>query len=345
MRSSAVDLDDQPGDDRAPSDGGEVPPARARLFDADGADRVVEVDPSKLARPGERQLLWVDIDRSMVEGLAAVTDLLELDADDLERIRADSGRALMTRRNDRFYLTLEELQAAESDEWVTRREIDLIATHGVVATIHDGQSASVDRFLRGIDGETSIGVLRAADLMSALIDEVIDGYFEIVELIEHDIDELDQTALAALHDRDVLEKMVATRARIAFVRRTLAPHRQVIGVLDRPDLLTEETIGAPWPGLGDRLEAAIDAVESLREQLLGTYDIHMGRTAQRANDVMKALTLLSGVILPAVVLAGVMGMNFKLPFFDDPTNFFVVVAAMVIFGAILLGTARWRNWI
>jgi magnesium transporter len=143
----------------------------------------------------------------------------------------------------------------------------------------------------------------------------------------------------------MLERMVATRGRIAFVRRTLAPHRQVIGVLDRPDLLTEETIGAPWPGLGDRLEAAIDAVESLREQLLGTYDIHMGRTAQRANDVMKALTLLSGVLLPAVVLAGIMGMNFKLPFFDDPTNFFVVVAAMVIFGAILLGTARWRNWI
>ena len=51
----------------------------------------------------------------------------------------------------------------------------------------------------------------------------------------------------------------------------------------------------------------------------------MGRAAQDANDVMKVLTLLSAVLLPAVVLAGVMGMNFKLPFFDDPGNFLLVV--------------------
>ena len=54
------------------------------------------------------------------------------------------------------------------------------------------------------------------------------------------------------------------------------------------------------------------AIEALRDGLLGTFDIHMGRVSQRANDVMSALTLLSAVLLPAVVLAGVMGMNFKL---------------------------------
>ena len=57
----------------------------------------------------------------------------------------------------------------------------------------------------------------------------------------------------------------------------------------------------------------------------------MGRAAQDANDVMKVLTLLSAVLLPSVVLAGVMGMNFKMPFFDEPNNFWLVVAAMVIF--------------
>jgi Mg2+ and Co2+ transporter CorA len=60
---------------------------------------------------------------------------------------------------------------------------------------------------------------------------------------------------------------------------------------------------------------------------------------------MKALTLLSGVLLPAVVLAGVMGMNFKLPFFEQPANFYVVIGAMVVFGAIVLGATRWRGWI
>ena len=57
----------------------------------------------------------------------------------------------------------------------------------------------------------------------------------------------------------------------------------------------------------------------------------MGRAAKDANDVMKLLTLVSAVFLPGVVLAGVMGMNFQLAFFDNAGNFWVVIAAMVVF--------------
>ena len=71
----------------------------------------------------------------------------------------------------------------------------------------------------------------------------------------------------------------------------------------------------------------------------------MGRAAQRTNDTMKALTVLSAVLLPAVVLAGVMGMNFKLGFFDDPTNVWFVFVAMVLLAIAILGVARWRHWI
>ena len=71
----------------------------------------------------------------------------------------------------------------------------------------------------------------------------------------------------------------------------------------------------------------------------------MGRTAQDANDTMKVLTLLSAVLLPGVVLAGVMGMNFKLSFFDAAENFWIVIGAMVAFGAAILGVARWRGWL
>jgi Mg2+ and Co2+ transporter CorA len=70
----------------------------------------------------------------------------------------------------------------------------------------------------------------------------------------------------------------------------------------------------------------------------------MGRAAQDANETMKLLTLLSAVLLPAVVLAGVMGMNFDMPFFEDTTNFWVVLVAMGVFALTLLGFARVRHW-
>ena len=55
--------------------------------------------------------------------------------------------------------------------------------------------------------------------------------------------------------------------------------------------------------------------------------------------------MLSAVLLPAVVLAGVMGMNFQLPFFDDTDNFWLVIRAMVVFAVVILVAARLRRWI
>jgi Mg2+ and Co2+ transporter CorA len=215
----------------------------------------------------------------------------------------------------------------------------------VVVSIHAGPRAAIDRFVDGFDGETRLGALTAAELLSSLIDEVIAGYYLLAEGIEREIDDLDQRALRGRSDEDLLAALVAVRGRVSLIRRTLAPHRWALAALARPELQADDTLGRPWPGLVDRLEGALDAVDLAREGLLGTYDIHMGRASQRANEVMKVLTLLSAVLLPGVVLAGIMGMNFKLDFFETPANFFVVVGAMVVLAGLILGIARWRRWL
>ncbi len=186
-------------------------------------------------------------------------------------------------------------------------------------TVHRGPVRAIDRFRAGVSGDSSLGVLDAGDLLSGLVDEVIAGYYGLAEGLELEIDRLDQLALRGGRV-DILAALVDMRRRIGLIRRVLTPHRGALAALARPEMRAESDIGRPWPGLVDRLEGAIAAYDGLRDALLGTYDIHMGRAAQRANDVMKALTLLSALLLPAVVLAGIMGMNFKLAFFDEPTQ-------------------------
>jgi Mg2+ and Co2+ transporter CorA len=60
---------------------------------------------------------------------------------------------------------------------------------------------------------------------------------------------------------------------------------------------------------------------------------------------MRVLTVVSSVLLPSVVIAGVMGMNFQIGFFDDPANFIVVLAAMITLAVATLAVARWKRWI
>lgn len=235
--------------------------------------------------------------------------------------------------------------AAGDEAAPEQHEVDLVAGRNWVLTVHQGPVPALARIDALTDGETQLGALDAAGFMAAIVDEVLAGYLSLGEAIEREIDRLDERALRTKPRDDVLARIVSVRRRISIIRRTLAPHRVAFSALARPEMELHEELGQPWPGLSDRLDRAIDSIESLRELLLGTYDIHMGRAAQEANEVMKRLTLLSAVLLPAVVLAGVMGMNFKLPLFEDATNFWWVVGTMVVFGVSLLGVARWRAWL
>ena len=318
-----------------------------RLFDADAQDRRVELTEKVVRSLGPKRLLWVDIDaRGEEERLRETFDTLGLSDADLRRLTADDGRARLTRTADLLHITLEAMEEDDSTPpRLVRREIDLLAGRNVVVTVHEGQVDALQRFRDGIDGETRLGDLSAADLVSALVDEVLVGYFLLVEMIEREIDELDQRALYGRHGDDILAAIVALRRRISLIRRTLAPHRDAFSTLGLPRLGIDDTIGQPWPGLVDRLEAAMAAVEGLRDGLIGTFDIHMGRVSQRANDVMRTLTLLSAVLLPAVVLAGVMGMNFKLEFFDQTSNFWLVLGGMAALAVTILVIARLRRWL
>ena len=55
--------------------------------------------------------------------------------------------------------------------------------------------------------------------------------------------------------------------------------------------------------------------------------------------------ILNAVLLPSVVLAGAMGMNFQLAFFDDTANFWWIVAGMAALAVGTLLVARLRGWL
>jgi Mg2+ and Co2+ transporter CorA len=181
--------------------------------------------------------------------------------------------------------------------------------------------------------------------VAVLLDAIIAGYFRAVEGIERKVDEYDARALRARSGDDLIGDLVGLRREVAVLRRALSPQREVFYTLERPGLVLGDSESAAWPQIADRFRQAVEAVENARELLVGTFDIVISRQGERTNDVMRVLTVISSVLLPSVVIAGVMGMNFKPAFFDDPQNFLLVIGAMVVLAAGILLFARFKRWI
>jgi Mg2+ and Co2+ transporter CorA len=317
---------------------------RATLYDAKGKDRSIDLDGAAGSSLGDDELLWIDLDEIEEDQLRRAAEIMDLPAEVIEGILERGTRAELKRFPEHYRLRVVAIQDDGEHGALRTAPIDIVAARNRVLTLHEGEVRDFDEFDRGTHGETRLGRLDAAGFVSALVDTVLTGYLRVVEDVERRVDALDEQALRSGDPEVFLREVVALRRRVAILRRSLAPLRVALAPLGRPDAENPE-VGKPWPGLLDRLERVIDTVENARELLIGSFDVFLARHAERTNDIMKTLTILNAVLLPAVVVAGVMGMNFKLGFFEQATNFFVVLGAMVALASAIIGFGRWRGWL
>ncbi len=317
--------------------------ASARRYTV-GTDEVerLDVTAGMASGLGKQQLLWIDADADAA-ALEAVDDALDLDriATTLPNLERPSVRFL----DGAIRLTVIGLTAADAPERPTPVLVHILAAPNAVVTIHDRAVLGLADPVAAVEGDPRFGDLDAGSFVGLLLDGIIGGHFEELEAIEREVDAIDERALRREPTDVVLDALVDLRRRIGVLRRSLAAQREVYATLARPIGDQGSPIGAPWPAITERLERAIDATERARELLVGSFDIVMTRTGQRTNDVMRVLTVISSVLLPSVVIAGAMGMNFHPAFFDDPTLFYVVVAVMLGLGALVLVAARTRRWL
>ena len=314
----------------------------ALLSSADGRDARVDLQAWRTLKIASDQLLWVDLEAPSKSELDEVSEALKLSQRAAASLHAEAERTGAVVHDDAVEVAILTLGAEPEDSPTL---LEILVGEGWLVTRHARAIPFLAAYRERIQDQREIGRLQSVDLLVAILDAWVDAFFSAAEALEREVDELDDAALRT--DRDLLARLVRMRRRIARERRLLSPHREVIAEIARPDFFPErfsngaEGIG----GIVARLDRAADAFSMARDMLIGTFDVHMTRTAQRTNDVMRVLTLASVILLPAVVIAGVMGMNFKAPIFDNPNMFYAVIGVMVALAVGTLIFARSRHWL
>jgi magnesium transporter len=60
---------------------------------------------------------------------------------------------------------------------------------------------------------------------------------------------------------------------------------------------------------------------------------------------MKILTIMTAIMLPMSLIAGLYGMNFKyMPLLDVETGFYITIGAMAVTGTVMALFFKIKNW-
>jgi magnesium transporter len=225
--------------------------------------------------------------------------------------------------------------------------VECVVGENWVVTAHEEPIPVLEEFAERVSGSGSTGSLDGPGFLAALLEWVLGSYSAAFEDMEERLEEFDVNAMRGHGEDEDIEVLIALRKEVGKLRRALAAHRSALVALTHPELeaLGDSGSSARFQSLFARYEATLQEARDAKEAIVGSFDVLIARGGHRTNRIMTVLTLASVILLPGALLAGVMGMNFKVGLFENAALFWVVVAVIVAVAPLTLGFAKARDWI
>jgi len=317
--------------------------ATALLFDRDRVDDVGDWTEA-VPRIKRSAILWIDLEQPTGEDITRLVDQFDLDPVVAEDLRRGLDEPRLADHGEYLHVTVIGL----SDERETT-SVDCLVSERWLITLHEKPLEVVDRFRGLAEGSGSVGRLDGLGFLANLLEWALSSYFDAFESLEQELEEIDVRAMSGSVSStdEVLPDLVEMRREVGRLRRALASHREIVLALTRPELeaIASSDSAERFAGLRDRLEEALQASRDTRESIVGSFDVLLASTGRRTNEIMKVLTLASVLLLPGALIAGVMGMNFRMGLFETSAYFWVVIAVIVAVAVTTVVVARMREWI
>lgn len=321
-----------------------------------GADRVeddfsAEELPELLANTDN--VVWVDLLAERVEQIEVAKNLL-LDVFKLHHLTVED--CIETRNQpkieafpDYIYFIVHGVKPGETgpNNFVTK-ELDGYLGPNYVVTFHTERFRSIKTVKQRIRSSPFACQRGAAYLLHQILDELVDLYMPMVD----DFD----TAINSLEDRvfdmkktsmAILEEIMDLRRAVARLRRISARQLDVLYRISHGEFpQIPENILPFYRDVHDHLQRISDLSEGYRDLVSGLFDIHFAVVSNRTNDVMKTLAVVSAIILPLSLIAGIYGMNFDyMPELRSANGYFVTLTVMALVTIGLLFYFWRRGWI
>ena len=248
-----------------------------------------------------------------------------------------------------FYFVVHGIKPGETGpgNFVTK-ELDGYLGDNYVVTYHDQRFRSIKAVKQQIRSSTFSCRRGAAYLLHQILDNIVDLYMPIVDDFDNEINKLEYRVFDMKKSNTaILEEVMDLRRSVARLRRISARQLEVLYRISHgefPEI--PENVLPFFRDVHDHLLRISDLSESYRDLVGSLFDIHFAVIATRTNEVMKTLAVLSAIILPLSLIAGIYGMNFEnMPELHSQHGYFITMIVMAIVAVILLIYFWRRGWI
>jgi magnesium transporter len=188
---------------------------------------------------------------------------------------------------------------------------------------------------------------RAAFIAYAMLDHLVDGYFDVLEEVEDRLADLEESLMQDRPEAGDLSATFQLRRDIVSFRRVVAPLREVLNTLLRRD---ETGLGPEldeyFRDLYDHVIKVYEELDVGRELLSAALEAYMSVVSNRLNNVVLKVSAWAAIIAVPTFIASVYGMNFRhMPELRWGFGYPTAILAMLACAGVLYALFKRRGWL
>jgi magnesium transporter len=267
-----------------------------------------DVIRSKATEPGD--FVWVGLYRPTEDELAAVAKSFGLHHLAVEDAVKAHQRPKLEHYEDSLFLVLKTLWYVDEADAVETGEINIFLGHDFVVTVRHGHGSQLQSARAFLESRAGVLTHGPSAVVYAVCDTVVDGYVAVVDELEVDVDEVEESVFSPARTNDSV-RIYTLKREIAEVRRAVMPLREPMRRFAEARVPGIEKESGPFfRDVLDHLSQAAETVETLDSLLSTAFDAHLARVSVQQNNDMRKISAGVGLVATPALIAAIYGMNF-----------------------------------
>jgi magnesium transporter len=323
--------------------------SRAPRALAEPAPRADETHVRRLEAHG---LTWVDIESPTEADIAWLGEHYDFHPLDLEDVRSRRRqRAKIDEYEDYVFLVLHFPRFDKRTQRLQAAELNVFVAPDLVITLPNEPMKALSALFSRCEGReeerAQIMGKGSGYLLYAIVDAMFDYCFPILDKIGFKLDSLED-AIFEGGGEQIVRDISNVKQEIINFRKVIKPQRPTLRQLERHvQNYAPQELDLYFDDIVDKNERIWDLLENYKEVAEALEATNESVITHRLNEVIRVLTILSGLVLPLTLITGFYGMNVDGLFFADHGIWSVLFTILLMAGTAsgLLFWFRRKGWI
>ncbi len=308
--------------------------------------------------------VWIGLHDPTDAEFALVQDELRLHPLAVEDAVKGNQRAKLEVYDGSLFVVLKPLRYDDSTSQVETGEVMLFVGDHFVVSVRRGEATPLAQVRRRLEADPRELAHGPASVLHAVMDAVVDGYTEIDQELNLDLEQMEESvfasemgvrAAAGPKDHAATQRAAGSDARRIYLlkREVLEVRRAVLPLVEPARRLAQHRVPHVPEGVqpffrdvSDHLLRVADHLESYDRLLGDILSAHLTRVSVQQNSDMRTISAWVAIAAVPTMIAGIYGMNFEyMPELHWRFGYPMAVAVMLGACALMYRAFKRSGWL